>query len=303
MIKKLFIITILLLIFSIGLYKVADNIELFIPHQDDQINQVENIEPQKPLTQKQINEQIVKEKIEKIKTRYAQRGLILAGDDHLENNEYQQALKLYNAALSKSPKDEQLIEKVADAYFALKRYSLAYKRYKQLYDYEAFDAHKAWLAFMYHTPYSLENKQLFLDEINSFNISEADRFYYTTLLLCMEDFHLCKKSFGEYIALNPELDSTKLNRISEAIANYEAFQVDELYYKDTLIIKALYDEQNYPFVISLGEKILETKPDYKPMLKMVAQSHFEIGEYEQAKQYLATAYERDNNDAIIAYML
>ncbi len=303
MTKKLFIITLLLLIFAFGLYKVADNFETFFPVEELPVVSTGALNAEKPQTQKEINKQIVQEKIAKLKARYAQKWLILAGDDHLKNNEYSDAIQLYNAALKKSPKDETLIKKVADAYFGAKRYSVAYKRYRQLIEYSNFDVHKTWLALSYWVDNTPINKQFLWDELAKFGLEGQEKFYYENLVQCIDDFHLCKKNFGEYFATQTWVTHPWLLSISWAIENYENFQVDQLYYKNTLILKALYDDKNYPLAIVIGKDILKQQPWYRPVLKIIAQSYFELGTYDKAKKYLSEVYELDQTDVSVIYML
>ncbi len=308
MTKKLFIITLLFLIFSFWLYKVADNFDTFFELDDVSVTQSwvvdndVNIEST-PQTQAEINKQIVADKIAKLKNRYAQRWLILAWDDHLKNNEYLQALKLYNAALKNSPGDEELIKKVADTYFDMKKFDFAYKKYLEISDYSQLDLHKTWLALQYSHPDVIGNKTFIQNELKQLGIDVQDSFYYTTMLDCVEDFHGCKKQYGNYLDTHTGSLSSRLDSLSWAIVAYEAFQTGELYFKDTLIIKALYDDKNYPIVIELAKQVLENQSDYTPVLKMIAQSYFELWESDNAKRYLNELYEKDNQDAQVAYML
>ena len=76
-----------------------------------------------------------------------------------------------------------------------------------------------------------------------------------------------------------------------------------MYLKDAYIIGAWYSNGLYPLAISLGERLLETKKNYKPILKIVAQSYFELGEYEKSREILGKYYELDDNDPAVAYLL
>jgi len=303
--KKLFIITLLFLIFSFWLYKVADNFETFFPVDSLELVQSWSIDEAIVVIEDQsdINKKIVAEKIAKLKNRYAQRGLILAWDDHLKNNEYLDALSLYNIALKTSPGDEELIKKVADTYFSMKKFSFAYKKYLEISDYSQLDKHSIWLALQYSNPYSAENTVFIKNELSQINLDPQASFYYTTMLDCVDDFHECKKTYWSHLDSYTGSLSDKLDTLSWAIVQYEAFQTGELYFKDTLVLKALYDDGNYPIVIELWKQILENQPGYRPVLKMIAQGYFELGDHDQAKLYLNQLYELDKTDAQVAYML
>jgi len=303
--KKLFIITLLFLIFSFGLYKIADNFDTFfdLDYTDSGLTSTWSVEDSVPKSQVEINKQIVADKISKLKNRYAQRWLILAWDDHLQNNEYLEALTLYNTALRSSPDDEELIKKVADTYFDMKRFNFAYKKYLEISDYAQLDSHRVWLALQYANPYNAENKIFIQKQLTQINLDEQDSFYYNTMLDCVDDFHACKKTYWDYLDSYTWSLSNELDTLSGSIAQYEAFQTGELYFKDTLIVKNFYDEWNYPIVIELWKQILENQPNYRPILKMIAQSYFELWDNENAKKYLGDLYELDRTDPQIAYML
>lgn len=256
------------------------------------------------LTTKEINEQIVAEKIAKLKARYAQKWLIIAGDTFLKEAQFNEALDSYKQALKASPADETLIKKLWDSYFQLKNYTQAYNAYAKIVDHSWVDLHKLWLSFIYSRSYSIENKKIFEELISWLPLSAQDSFYYTTVLECLEDFHICKKQFQESFALSEqEITSPRLISLQNAIIQYENFKVDQIYYKDTLIIQSFFEQQQYPFVILLGQDILQDRPTYRPVLKMLAQSWMELGDYAQAKKYLDQLNVLDPNTPEVLYIL
>gem|GEM_PF-3651351 len=102
---------------------------------------------------------------------------------------------MYNIALKTSPGDEELIKKVADTYFSMKRFSFAYKKYLEISDYSQLDKHSIWLALQYSNPYSAENTVFIKNELSQINLDPQASFYYTTMLDCVDDFHECKKTY------------------------------------------------------------------------------------------------------------
>jgi len=53
----------------------------------------------------------------------------------------------------------------------------------------------------------------------------------------------------------------------------------------------------------LGKQELKVRPDYKPVLKITAQSLFKLGKNDEALKYLSEYQEIDDDDPAISYML
>jgi tetratricopeptide (TPR) repeat protein len=139
-------------------------------------------------------------------------------------------------------------------------------------------------------------------------------FYYDTSLSCTYDFHICKTNFWSYFW--PEEDKNtwtgtqditvsykSLIWIENAIVNYQNFKVDDVYLKDAYIIWAWYSNGFYNLSAHMGEQLLTEKINYKPILKIVAQSYYELWEYEKSRDVLWKYYEIDDEDAAVAYLL
>jgi len=119
------------------------------------------------------------------------------------------------------------------------------------------------LSYIYTKDVSeLQDRQDILSEMYSFDFSEDEQFYYATSFECLDNFHECKIAFGEYIEKERPIGEDGLEielhryiqEISTAVENYRAFQVDEVYYKDALIIWAFYTNGLYPVAIELWNK-------------------------------------------------
>lgn len=147
-------------------------------------------------------------------------------------------------------------------------------------------------------------------------LPEDQEYYFLNSLLCSSDFHACKKSFGEYfwpetpeIVIEGEEEIVKettfpeLLAIKQAIQSYRNFQVDDVYFKDAYIIGAYFSNEMYNLAILLGNSLLEEKKDYKPIIKIIAQSHYELGNFEESRSMFNTYYEIDKTDAAVVYSL
>ena len=274
-----------------------------------------SLEHQDPLpkTQKEITQEIIKKKIEKIQKKNALKWLITQWDSYFENNELSLALKSYLEVLRKNSKDTLVIEKIGDTYAAMKRFKNAQNYYKEL-SLTPENTDKILHNLLYGI--DIENpieKEKFFQTLWSLWVNEEQMYYYTTSFLCLEDFHACKKSFWEYFWQKVEIETNvmgpkniiypPLKGIQAAIQNYENFQLDEVYFKDALIIGQYFQDKMYPIALTLGEKLIQEKPDYKVILKIIAESHFELGNYEKAKEALSNYYKLDTSDPSILYML
>ncbi|MDD3646755.1 MAG: tetratricopeptide repeat protein [Candidatus Gracilibacteria bacterium] len=295
---KKIILLIILIIFSIT------GLGYYLYHIEKE-NNIEEIEKE-ILGEELYNEEKKEEQgFELLKKEYASRGLTLNGDIHLENDEYILALRNYIEASKNDKNDQNIIKKIADIYFTLKNWEQAYKYYSKITNEELIDNKKLFFSLLYST--NLEDTQTFsgiIDSINLFSKTPEEKFYYTNSLECLKDFSLCKNNFQDYLeqpGFNP--DSDELKNIKIVLENYYSLQLDELYYKNSLIVGVFLQNELYPIAIILGKGILEEKPNYKPILKIIAQSYFELGDYEQAKKYLNSYYNLEQDDMGASYML
>jgi len=274
-----------------------------------------NLIPTEEISEKQINQEKVREKIEKIKKRLALKWLISQGDEYFRNDQLTSALKSYVQAYRKNSEDEKIIKKLGDTYFEMHKFSVAERYYRDIKNSQWFEANKLALSIMYSTDVSSTwSIQETLTKLQDIWLSEDEYFYYENSISCLENFHDCKIRFDEYkkesiipTAETQETPSTlwspHLWEIQSAIENYRNFQVDQVYFKNALIVWALYSNQNYPIAIALWKELLEEKSDYKPIIKIIADSYYELGDYESAKLYLSSYYKQDNSDPGIAYLL
>lgn len=250
-----------------------------------------------------ISKEDVKEKIDILRKRYSLKWIIVEWDLYSNSSQYTMALIKYNLALKENPDDVQIASKIADVYFNMKKFDRAYEFYKKLINTNYFDQEKTLLSLFYSKELLSENIDYFKKEILELWLSEEDIFFFNTLFSCPKDFHLCKKDFWEYFSNRENISSTYLLSIKEAIDNYESFQVDEVYYKNTLIIGSLFENKLYDFVIVLWKEVLLEKPNYNPVLLMIAKSYYELWDYKNSKTFLMQYYEENQWDLDAIYLL
>lgn len=255
-------------------------------------------------------EAIVQQKIETIKKRLALKGLIIQWDTYFRNQQLPLALKKYLEFYKQNPWDDLIIQKLADTYFDMKKYGSALNYYTQLTHFDAVKRKSLMMSFLYSSDIWEPTFPTTLSKfMNEYNFPEQEVYYYTQSTSCLLDFHTCKEWFEAYFGtLWPDWDLIKIDYaplldISAAIENYKNFQVDGVYLKNAYLIASWYSSWYLPLAIELGKDLLEEKKWYKPVLKIISQSYFELWEYEKARETLWEFYKIDETDPAIAYML
>jgi len=274
-------------------------------------------------TQEELNEEIVRERIETIRKRLALKWLIIEWDSYFRDWQLPLALNQYLNFYKENPNDDLIKSKIWDTYFEMNKFSSARKYYNEIEQKTPEIEEKIFLNLWYTT--NLNTPALYprlLSEIEtSFNDDEII-FYSKTLLSCLSNFHECKKEFWYYFWPSEketnaewefeviwESDSETsisypwLQNIKNAIVNYRNFWIDDVSLKDAYILWALFEDKMYTLSIKLWEQILEDRPWYKPVVKIIAQSHFYLWDYEAARDALWDYYENDDEDPAVAYML
>lgn len=260
-------------------------------------------------------------KIDELRKRYAVKWIILEWENYLSNDLYALALRKFLEAAKENPSDPYIIKKIAESYFEMHKYMLAHKYYSSISDrLDQADKEKMLLSFIYQTNFSKTwSLDTVISTINELWLTNDESFYYLTSLSCLQDFHGCKKVFWDKLFTEevkeesantaswvtaswetlppPEKNiSQNLENIKKAIQNYINFQSEDISYKDALILGAYVQNKLYPIAIELGKKMLQEKPNYKPVLKIIAQSYFEMWNYTSAKTYLEKFIELDQTD-------
>lgn len=265
-------------------------------------------------TKNNVNKQ---DKISELRSRLALKWLILKWDENLANWEYISALIKYLQINKEIPNDKSIIQKIWDTYYELKKYDKAYTYYLQLKWNNIYDRNKTAKTLLFSRNASTDNVEDVKKELLNLWLSKEELFYYTTSLVCKVNFSECRKEFHNYFDLvkrnqtenawsgttNQVKKFTDLENIGKALENYDNFQVEDLDYKWALLAWAFYENWLYTIAIKTSEEILKTKKDYKPLIKIIAKSYYELWLYIDAKVYLIKYKEIDPNDNEITFFL
>lgn len=266
---------------------------------------------------KVINWDQVQNRIDILKKRLSFKWLIQDGDIHFQNEEYTRALAKFLQVHKQNPSDESIIKKIWDIYFQLNKYPQAYKYYSKIKAYNQLDLDQVIQTLFYSEDIKLDNIWYLSWELATYNLSNEQNFYYTNSLTCVRDYHTCRKNFHDYFDLNMQnVDSwsweivlsssiqlPELQNIQSAIQNYENFQLDDLSYKAALISWAYFQNKLYPIAIATSKDTLKNSPDYRPLIKIIAKSYYEMWDYINAKKFLIQYNGLWDNEPEISYFL
>lgn len=243
--------------------------------------------------------------MEILRKRFSLRGTIARGDNYATSHQPILALNEYLKALRQSPHDEQIIKKLASVYFDLKRFKNAWNTFKEiLWTLNDTEKETYILSLLYSLNFtSAPEIKSITQEIRNVWLSKEDVFYYLNAINCTIDFHECKKNYETYFQSGEEITSQKLKNIQQALQNYKNFQIDNLYYKDALIIWALFQDKLYTVTNRLWWNMLKEKPDYLPILLIMWKGYYELWDLNSSKKYLENYYTLDSKDLNITYML
>ena len=271
-------------------------------------NNIENQNENKNEIKKVVEIDQAKEKINSLRKKLELKWLIIKWNIHLQNKEYTIALTKYLQVHKNIPNDESIIKKIWDSYFNLKMFHQAYKYYKKIKNYKYIDKKNLINSFLYSTTLTKDNINKIVMELRHLKLNEEDMFYYTNSFLCSENFNLCKENFQNYLKNDNKLNnkniiSNDLKNINLALENYKNFNLEDTSYEDALITGAFFENWLYTIAIDSSLKILKEKPDYKPIIKIIAKSYFEIWDYIEAKNYLMKYHNFWEENAEISFFL
>jgi len=278
---------------------------------DENISQSQIADAEK--TREEALQIAVQSKIEMMRKRLALKGLIIDWDAYYRDGQIALALVNYLEFYRKNPDDQLILEKLWDVYFNMNKYNSSYEYYSKIENPNDYHLNQMALSKIYDVNYDdlgeIKATQKFLRK----NLeNEEQAFYYINSLDCAIDFHNCKVSFNDYFwpETNENKNGTwtltnfsKLTDIRISIENYRNFRVDQVYLKDAYIVASWYSNDLYSLSAYMWENILSYKPWYKPILKIVAQSYFQLWQYEKARATLLKYQAIDDEDDAVNYML
>jgi hypothetical protein len=214
------------------------------------------------------------------------------------------ALQSYLSAIKQNPDDKKLIKKIGDTYFEMNKFPASYWYYKKLIWTEFIDPKKIAITYFYTLPKDV--KKLKFEEIywniNKFKLDKDDTFFYKTSVECVFNKDTCQNKFEKYL-INYKWTNQNIWYLEKAFSDYKSLQIDKQYFKDTQILLAIFKAKIYAITNILALDILKEKPNYLPVIKILAKWNFEIWNYREAKKYLLQYNKINSSDPKVNYML
>lgn len=246
----------------------------------------------------------VRQRIENIRKRHELRELLVSAESYLDGWQVALWLKTLLDVYKENPEDGIVVTKIAETYFDMKRFWSSMNYYKRLPSLNEYQKNRLLLMSFYtHDIEDESGREEIVREMTELWYNDEEIFYYATSIICSIYPANCKEKFEEYIVWRENIQFSKLNDMRIALKNYDNFWVQEAYLLYTYIMTEWYKQDLYPLVILLWEKVLYEKPDYKPVLKIIGHSHFELWNYEAAKETLTSFHRLDDSDPWVNYML
>ncbi len=260
-----------------------------------------NIEQEEVVVEKSSDYK--KQKLSDLRKKLALKWLILKWDTYLEEKEYTSALVKYLQILKQVPNDENTLKKLWDIYYNLKKFKQAYSYYSKIPEYVKVDKTMAIKSLLISSNLSKGSISSLKSEIDLFWLNDEEFFYYSNSILCASDFKSCEQNFEKYFSEKTDIKLEELKNIANAIQTYNDFNIEDYSYKQALILWAFFENKLYPISIAVWEMILKTKADYKPVLKIVAKSYYEIWDYSKSKENLSAYNKLVKKDSEASYFL
>lgn len=280
--------------------EVWGNAHIIESENQDWVQQISNEEQ----VVENTDSEDIRSRIERIRKRHELRDLFVSAEAYLEW--WQQALWLKTLldVYRENPEDWVVVTKIAETYLEMKRFWSALNYYRRLPSLSERQQQRVILLHFYSQDLTSQNwVESLVEGLQNMRIPEQELRYYTISALCIPEPHLCKDRFNTYISSLETIESEKLNNMRLALRNYESFWLEEDYLLYTYIITEWYRQWLYPLVVHLWEKVMSDRSRYKPSIKLVWHSLFELWKYEEAKDVLTRFHRIDDSDPGINYML
>lgn len=226
--------------------------------------------------------------------RVALRSVIRKWDYYSARNEASRAAEYYETAYKQNANDPQIALRLANAYLELRQFRKAADIFVK-FDISQFDEpakRKVISSIMLDT--SRTDRK---SAIAGLDITQWTKEY----LALLDD---CITVPGECIGIIHKSGSAdyQIQALRETVKSAEGSSDDTLFVQ-ALLMGKLYEQKAFLAVARLGETILQTRPNYRVVLKMTGYSEYELWNYETAAKILEQYYAFEPKDVEAAYML
>lgn len=226
--------------------------------------------------------------------RVALRSIIRKGDYYSARNDANTAIEYYEKAYEKIQEDPKIALRLANSYLEVKNFRKAADIFIKfnLSNFDEAAKLKVIASIMYD-----ETRENTKEIIHDLSLTEGTKAY----LYLIDD---CTKKPAECVELIQSNQSTdyRIQSLRETIQSAKGTSDDELYIR-ALLIGKLFEQKSYLAAKKIGAGILEMRPNYKVVLKIVGYSNYELWHYTEAAKDLEQYYTLVPEDVEVAYML
>jgi len=208
------------------------------------------------------------------------------------NNEFHDALDIYERVINLHPQDEYK-KKAAAIAFEARNFLKSIEWYKETLSSLTLREKEEFLKSMRYT-----GDKDFVSTLSDIDILPYIKKAYEVSWTCENTFIDCESSIKKYT-----FDYGPINMLKKAFDDFKNLKNTDENYKEALLIGAFYQNKDYSTVIRIGSNLLSRRPDYKPILKIVGFSAYLTNQYERAENALKKYKTLDSKDPEVDFIL
>ncbi len=237
-------------------------------------------------------------KIDQARKRMEFSTLIGKWDYYLLRNDRNSALQFYLTTLSMIEKDYLIEAKVANIYFEQKDWGNAYKYFRWIPFEELTeeDRHRLYQSLFFNEGISDKRTELW-NIPDTLSGAEERKDYYRIVETCQSGIHNCIVTIDAY-----KWSGTLMHALQNITKWYNTVSPD-YQYRNTLIAGKFFEQKQFFASYSIAKEILQNRPDYQEVIKILAFSAYELGKYTEAKKMFEQYLQYNPKDLITIYML
>jgi tetratricopeptide (TPR) repeat protein len=213
--------------------------------------------------------------------------------DYLKiNNEYHDALDLYERVIYLDPQNEYK-KKAASIAFDARNFFRSIQLYTETLSELNLREKEELLMSMRYT-----GDKNFQDMLSKIDIPAFIKQAYEVSWICENTLIDCEDSIRKY-----SFDYQSINALKKAFNDFKNLKNTDIDYREALLIGAFYQNKDYSTVIRIGSNLLARKPDYKPILKIIGFSSYLTNQFERAENALKKFKTLDSKDPEVDFIL
>lgn len=208
------------------------------------------------------------------------------------NNEFKEALNLYERMLNLEPSSE-IERKAAHAAFQTKQFQKAITWYTKNKEELSLAEKEELVRSMRYIGDKNFIQSLWELELPGYLLDS-----YKLSWTCEYEFISCESAIRAYW-----YEYDPIMELKEVLNSYESLWDKSSSYKQALLVGVWYKNGDYSTALKVGQNIVKNKPDYRPVLKIVGFSAYMVRQYNLAQLYLAQYKKLEPKDPEVDFIL